>query len=50
MQASIARKMDTPNGHLERYTSILDSIRPPFQGAVYIVAAGHLGKSYCTRA
>jgi hypothetical protein len=48
MQASIARKMETPNGHLERYTTILDEIRPPFQGAVYIVAAGHLGKSYCS--
>lgn len=48
MQASIARRMDTPNGHLERYTAILDDIRPPFQGAVYIVAAGHLGKGYCT--
>ena len=48
MQASIARRMDAANGHLERYDAILDQIRPPFQGAVYIIAAGHLGKSYCT--
>ena len=48
MQASIAPQMGRANGHLEQYGAILDQIRPPFEGAVYIVAAGHLGKSYCS--
>jgi hypothetical protein len=48
MQASIARKMEQANGHFEQYDKILDQIRPPHQGAVYIIAAGHLGKSYCS--
>jgi hypothetical protein len=48
MQASIARKMDAPNGHLEQYEDILQQIRPPYEGAVYIIAAGHLGKGYCS--
>jgi SAM-dependent methyltransferase len=54
MQASIAYQTKrAPNmrrdiGHFpEAYPAILDALRPPYQGALYIVAAGILSKSYC---
>lgn len=55
MQASIAYQtkksphMAKDIGHYpEAYERILDSLRPPHPGAVYIVAAGILSKPYCT--
>lgn len=56
MQASIAYQtkksphMTTDIGHYpDVYERILDSLHPPHQGAVYVVAAGILSKSYCSR-
>ena len=48
MQASIAGKPENNCHYPDAYQSILDSINPPFEGAVYIVAAGMLAKSYAT--
>jgi hypothetical protein len=48
MQASIA-KVHRDIGHYpEAYPHILEQLRPPYEGAVYIVAAGILSKAYCS--
>jgi hypothetical protein len=56
MQASIAYQtkkspdMTEDIGHFPGvYERILDSLLPPHKGAVYVVAAGILSKSYCSR-
>jgi len=48
MQASIAKVNRDIRHYPEAYPQILDQLRPPHQGAVYIVAAGILSKAYCT--
>ena len=48
MQASIARVNRNINHYPDAYQSIVDAIRPPRQGAIYIIAAGILSKSYGT--
>ena len=55
MQSSIAYQtkraphMAKDIGHYPgAYPNILDAIKPPHDGAVYIIAAGILSKSYCT--
>jgi hypothetical protein len=48
MQASIAKVHRDIRHYPDAYPGIVDQLRPPFQGAVYIVAAGILSKSYCT--
>jgi hypothetical protein len=48
MQASIANLHHDIGQYSEVYHEILQKINPPFRGAVYIVAAGILSKSYCT--
>ncbi|MBX9749866.1 MAG: hypothetical protein K5Q68_09655 [Roseococcus sp.] len=49
MQASIANVHRDIRHYPEVFHDILDRIDPPYQGAVYIVAAGILSKPYCTR-
>jgi hypothetical protein len=48
MQASIAKNEKNINHYPDAYFGILDSIRPPRQGAVYLIAAGILSKPYGT--
>lgn len=48
MQASIAKSNKDIRHYPEAYPKIMEQIRPPYQGAIYIVAAGILSKSYCT--
>jgi len=48
MQASIAKSSRDIGHYPEAYPKILDQINPPYQGAVYIVAAGILSKPYCS--
>lgn len=56
MQSSIAYQtkrsphMGKDIGHYpETYNKIMEKIRPPYQGALFIVAAGILSKPYCTQ-
>ena len=48
MQASVAGKSENIRHYPDAYQSILDSINPPYEGAVYIIAAGILSKPYAT--
>lgn len=48
MQASIAKSSRDIGHYPEAYPKILEQIKPPFQGAIYIVAAGILSKPYCS--
>jgi hypothetical protein len=48
MQASIAKVHRDIRHYPDAYPGILDQLRPPHEGAVYIVAAGILSKGYCT--
>lgn len=48
MQASIAKVHKDIRHYPDAYPDILEQLRPPFEGAVYIVAAGILSKAYCT--
>lgn len=56
MQASIAYQtkkvsdMRKDIGHFpDAFPKILEAIKPPYPGCVYIIAAGILSKAYCTR-
>jgi hypothetical protein len=48
MQASISKNEKNINHYPDAYFKTLDAIRPPQQGAVYIIAAGILSKPYAT--
>jgi hypothetical protein len=48
MQASIAKVHRDIRHYPDAYPGIVDQLRPPHEGAVYIVAAGILSKAYCT--
>jgi hypothetical protein len=48
MQASIAKVHRDIRHYPDAYPTILEQLRPPYEGAVYIVAAGILSKAYCT--
>ena len=49
MQASIANVHRDIRHYPEVFHEIMGNIDPPYQGAIYIVAAGILSKPYCTR-
>lgn len=48
MQASVAKVNRNICHYPDAYPSICERLQPPFDGAVYIVAAGILSKPYCT--
>jgi hypothetical protein len=47
MQASIAKLHTDIRHYPDAYAEAVRRIQPPYQGAVYLVAAGILSKSYC---